>query len=133
MSALTGPIETAQGIWDKFVKAVTDFWDWLTNKEFSFDFTLPELPEWALPGSPLPIHTAWENFGYDMNRMVIEPEIVLPNMADGASNVASPMANGGGGTGGNRYSANTTVNVAAGDDPLRALRAARLLDALGGV
>jgi TP901 family phage tail tape measure protein len=131
MSALAGPIETAKGVWDGFVNAVQGFWDWISNKVFKFDISLPDLPSWALPGSPLPIHTAWENFGHDMNRMVIEPEIVLPNMVDGASNVASPMANGGGG--GNSYSANTTVNVAAGDDPLRALRASRLLDALGGV
>ena len=130
MSGLETNVQTALGIWEKFVNAVTSFWDWISNKVFSFDITLPDLPDWALPGSPLPIHTAWKNFGQDMSRMVIEPEIVLPNMVDsGAAGLASPMANGGGG--GNSYSANTTVNVSAGDDPLRALRAARLLDALG--
>jgi hypothetical protein len=73
MSALAGPIETAQGVWDAFAGAVERFWLWLSSTKFSFDISLPDLPDWALPGSPLPIHTAWKKFSEEMSRMVIEP------------------------------------------------------------
>jgi hypothetical protein len=128
MAGLEAPVRAAKGIWDGFVSAVTGFWDWISSKTFSFNISIPDLPDWAVPGSPLPIHTAWSNFADDMSGMDIAPSFSLPNMAyDTAS--AMPMSGRSGG--GSSYTANTTVNVASGDDPLRALRASRLLDKIG--
>jgi TP901 family phage tail tape measure protein len=123
MSALAGPIESAKGVWDGFVSAVQGFWDWISNKTFSFNISLPDLPSWAIPDSPLPIHTAWENFADDMNRMIIEPTVIMPNA------LAPELAFDGGGQ--NWVQNNTTVQLAQGQDPMRALRAARHLDAIG--
>jgi phage-related protein len=50
-------------------------------------------------------------------------------VGDYATASAMPMSGRSGG--GSNYTANTTVNVASGDDPLRALRASRLLDKIG--
>lgn len=77
MDALSGPIQTVKDIWQELVDAVQGFWDWITSHDFSIDIKLPDLPDWATPGSPLPIHTAWKNFAQDMNRMTIAPDIQL--------------------------------------------------------
>ena len=65
--------ETALGAWngitnaiDNLKEAATKFWDWLSTHVFSFKINLPKLPDWATPGSPLPIHVAWKNFAADM-------------------------------------------------------------------
>lgn len=81
-SEMAGSIETAAkdaqdfvtGLWD----AIKGFWEWLKDKVFNFKINLPNLPDWAIPGSPIPLHTAWANFAADMNSMVIRPEIDLP-------------------------------------------------------
>lgn len=65
------------GLWD----AIKGFWEWLKGKVFNFKINLPELPDWAIPGSPIPLHTAWKNFAADMNNMTIEPELILPGAA----------------------------------------------------
>jgi hypothetical protein len=107
MGALAGPIETAQGVIDTFVNAVKGFWDWISGKTFEFKFSLPDLPEWAIPGSPLPIHTAWENFADDMNRMRIEPQMMMTD-----SLLSPNMVGAGAGIGGGTTSA-TTINIDA--------------------
>lgn len=43
--------------------ALKGFYNWLKNKVFSFKIDLPKLPAWATPGSPIPLHTRWEEFG----------------------------------------------------------------------
>jgi phage-related minor tail protein len=128
MGTIGGAAETAKGKVQPLVDAITGFWNWISGKVFDFKINIPDLPDWAVPGSPLPIHTAWSNFADDMSGMDIAPSFSLPNMAyDTAS--AMPMSGRSGG--GSSYTANTTVNVASGDDPLRALRASRLLDKIG--
>lgn len=76
---MSGTINTVFDAVQKFFDAVKSLYDWLKNKVFSFKINLPNLPDWALPGSPLPIHTAWRDFERDMNRMVIAPQINLGN------------------------------------------------------
>jgi TP901 family phage tail tape measure protein len=46
----------------EFFGRVKEFGTWLSDHIFNFDINLPELPEWAKPGSPIPLHTAWANF-----------------------------------------------------------------------
>lgn len=55
-----------QEAFNNFIKPVFDairnFWEWLTGANFSFNFTIPDLPDWMIPSSPIPLHTAWEDF-----------------------------------------------------------------------
>jgi TP901 family phage tail tape measure protein len=59
-------IQPLKDAWDGLVGAVQGFWDWLSNKVFDFKISIPDLPDWAVPGSPLPIHSAWLDFANDM-------------------------------------------------------------------
>lgn len=78
MSALTTAVQPVKDLWDRFVGAVQSFWNWITSHTFNFKISLPDLPAWALPDSPLPIHTAWKSFAEEMARMEIAPRLVLP-------------------------------------------------------
>lgn len=72
MSGISAAIQPVRDIWNGFVDAVTGFWEWIKNKVFNFEIHLPDLPDWAIPGSPLPIHTAWANFAADMPSIAAE-------------------------------------------------------------
>lgn len=72
-------ISPVKELWDGFVGAVKGFWDWISNKVFSFELNLPNLPDWAIPGSPLPIHTAWKNFAEDMRFMKVDFPVSTPS------------------------------------------------------
>ena len=72
MSGISAAIQPVRDIWNGFVDAVTGFWEWIKNKVFNFEIHLPDLPDWALPGSPLPIHTAWAAFAADMPSIAAE-------------------------------------------------------------
>ncbi len=95
-SEMADSIETAAkdaqdfvtGLWD----AIKGLWEWLKDKVFNFKINLPNLPDWAIPGSPIPLHTAWKNFAQDMNNMVIRPEMDLPTVAPlpGGQSVGAP-------------------------------------------
>jgi len=123
MAVINGAIAPVKDLWDAFVAAVQGFWTWITNHTFSFKLNIPDLPDWAVPGSPLPIHTAWKAFAEDLNRMTIMPQFnmdeLVPAMAlvddDGGRSIS--------------YSSVTTVNT--NRDPMRVLRASRHLDKLG--
>lgn len=124
MTAIQTAIQPVKDLWDRLVDAVVNFWDWISSHTFHFNISIPDLPDWAVPGSPLPIHTAWKNFAEDMNRTSIEPRFDL----SGAAALVGAAGSGGTST---SYSSQTTVQLAPGADPLRALRASRHLDKLG--
>lgn len=67
MSGIRSAIQPVIDLWENLVGAVQGFWDWISNKVFAIDFKIPDLPSWATPGSPLPIHTAWKAFAGDMS------------------------------------------------------------------
>ena len=69
MKAIMSYIQPVITMWDTLVTAVKGFWDWISGKVFEFNFKIPDLPQWAKPGSPLPIHTAWAAFGDDMDKI----------------------------------------------------------------
>jgi phage-related protein len=75
MSAIQTAVQTAKGIWDTFTKAIHDFADWINNHIFKFHIDLPKLPDWMIPGSPLPIHKAWMDFARDMDSLTIRPRL----------------------------------------------------------
>jgi tape measure domain-containing protein len=58
-----------------FFDKVQTFAEWLTGTVFDFSFSIPDLPDWMLPGSPLKIHTAWEDFGGYLKTAVFEPKV----------------------------------------------------------
>lgn len=73
--AIKGKIEEVAGPIREFFNRVEGFASWLGSTVFNFKINLPSLPDWAIPGSPLPIHTAWANFGREMNAMTIRPRV----------------------------------------------------------
>jgi len=77
MTAIQTAIQPVKDIWDAFSTAVERFWGWISDKTFNFKINLPDLPDWAVPGSPLPIHTAWKQFAEDINSLTIHPAIDL--------------------------------------------------------
>ena len=77
MTGISAAVQPVKDLWDALVTAVKGFWTWISGKVFNFKLNIPNLPDWATPGSPLPIHTAWKAFAEDMNRMTIHPEIEL--------------------------------------------------------
>jgi TP901 family phage tail tape measure protein len=79
MQSIADKVTPVKNAINKLKSAAESLWNWLSGKVFSFKVNLPSLPDWAIPGSPLPLHTAWKDFANEMNRMVIEPRVVIPN------------------------------------------------------
>lgn len=77
MTAIQTAIQPVKDLWDAFSTAIERFWGWISDKTFNFKINLPNLPDWAVPGSPLPIHTAWKQFAQDINSLTIHPAIDL--------------------------------------------------------
>jgi hypothetical protein len=75
-------VQPIYDLWQNFVNAVKGFWNWISNKVFKLDIHLPDLPAWAIPGSPLPIHTAWRNFAREMDSLTIRPRFDLDQVAE---------------------------------------------------
>ncbi|CUS05402.2 membrane protein of unknown function [Candidatus Promineifilum breve] len=110
MGGISAAITPVKQAWEGFVGAVQGFWDWIKGKVFDFQINLPDLPAWALPGSPLPIHTAWKAFGAEMDRIggQLAGGFDVGLGAVGATGAAAmrPVATGGG-------THNVTVNIDA--------------------
>lgn len=75
---IASAIQPVVDLWNGFVDAVKEFWNWIRTHTFNFKINLPSLPDWATPGSPLPIHTAWKDFARWANNMKIQPDVVVP-------------------------------------------------------
>lgn len=127
MAAISSAVQPVKDLWDAFAKAVSDFWTWISGKVFDFHISIPDLPDWAKPGSPLPIHTAWKNFANDMGRMVVAPKFDLDAMLP----VMGLVGEDGGGDRSVHYT--STTHITTNRDPMRVLRASRHLDKLGSM
>lgn len=108
--------------WGEFIDVFIRFGDWLRSNPFDFEMNFPELPDWATPGSPIPLHTAWKNFGDDLQRMDFTPQMNFAQVAPlaGAAGSQAPLSAAGVG-GGN------TLNIyvqdqATGQQLLRLVR-----------
>lgn len=125
-TALAPVVEPVRAAIDGIKGAVEGFWNFITSHTFDFHINLPDLPDWALPGSPLPIHTAWANFAKEMNRTTIEPKVNLDGVTavTGAALAASGYTD-------NRRS-ETVINMQPGQDPMRVIRSSRHIDKING-
>lgn len=61
--AISSAVNTAWDTLGGIFESIRGFADWLSGYVFDFNFNLPELPDWATPGSPIPLHTRWKDFG----------------------------------------------------------------------
>jgi len=43
-------------------EAIRDFASWISGKVFTIDFSIINLPDWMIPGSPIPLHTRMKDF-----------------------------------------------------------------------
>lgn len=77
--------DTLSNIWNNHIKpifdAIRDFWNWLTSADFSFNISIPDLPEWMKPGSPIPLHTRWKDFHSFLKGVTFEPKFRVPEKA----------------------------------------------------
>jgi hypothetical protein len=96
MGGIEEAIAPAKRIWDGFIDAVKGFWDWISNKVFNFQIDLPDLPDWATPGSPLPIHTAWVAFAQDAARIGKSLSFIGAGLEVGLSRRLEQALDGGG-------------------------------------
>lgn len=126
MTAILGAVQPVKDLWDGLVAAIQGFWTWITSHTFNFSINLPDLPDWAVPGSPLPIHTAWKAFAEEMDSLTIAPRVELGELAP----VAALVEDGGPDR---NVSFNSQTSVYTSQDPMRVLRASRHLDKMGSI
>jgi len=68
-------VEAAWGAIQPIFEAIEAFAAWVNSTTLSLDIQIPELPDWATPDSPLPIHTAWKNFGEYLGGQNFVPKV----------------------------------------------------------
>lgn len=123
---MSSKIEPVLEFIEKLRDAAKQFWDFLSSHKFEFNISLPDLPDWAVPGSPIPLHTRWKEFGNYMRTFKVAPRIDMRNV-EAAARVN--LSDDTGPTKSVTYSSETVVKTNA--DPMRVLRASRFLDRLG--
>jgi hypothetical protein len=99
-------IEKAMERIQPIFEAITGFQSWISSVSFDFSFNIPSLPDWMIPGSPIPLHTAWKDYGDYLNQHTFEPQfniqqaeqaLVLPAPAGrGEQRPAAAVVAGGG-------------------------------------
>ena len=73
-NAIQVAIESAWSVISAIFNAIRDFANWLANTVFSFTIEVPDVPDWMIPGSPIPLHTAWDDFGNYLNNTTFQPK-----------------------------------------------------------
>lgn len=102
-SGIQSAVETAWGILESIFSAIIKFIDKIASTTVSFKVNLPDLPDWAMPGSPLPIHTAWKDFEDWSKQASIEPTMNVGAIEDTTMSVLD------------RVQSERTTNVHEGD------------------
>jgi hypothetical protein len=65
----------------QIIKWIKDFWAWLTSATFKFNFEIPDLPDWLIPHSPIPLHTRWKEFHDFLQSAQFKPQFAIPPVA----------------------------------------------------
>jgi hypothetical protein len=90
MGGIETAIQPVYDLWNNLVNAVQTFWDWLKDKVFEIDIDWPDPPSWFQWGSPIfKGHKAFLAMAKDMNRIVIKPKMVFPEMSGGIAGLMS--------------------------------------------
>lgn len=58
---------------DNLKESAQKFWDWISSHTFSFNFSIPDIPDWLIPGSPTPLEIAWRSLEGFTRGMRLEP------------------------------------------------------------
>ena len=83
-------VETVWAILQPIFDAIRGFAAWLSGVSFDFNFNIPDVPDWMIPGSPIPLHTAWKNFGEFLDSEQFQPDLVAPEpLFPGAATAAA--------------------------------------------
>jgi hypothetical protein len=114
MAGFGSTVDTAKGKVQPFIDAIKGFWDWISGKVFEFKISIPNLPEWAVPGSPLPLHTAWEDFGDYLSGERFAPQFDMGGVG-GAENVVGLGAGGARGTMAGGSVTNNYIDITVND------------------
>ena len=75
--SVKGAASSAKSALEPIFSAVRSFANWLSGHVFNFSFNLPDLPDWAVPGSPIPLHTAWKDYHQFLAGNVFRPQFDL--------------------------------------------------------
>lgn len=67
--------------------AIRDFWNWLKDKVFEIIINWDAVPEWLIPHSPIPIHTAMKDF----DRFLKQTSFDVDMATSGLNGVANGM------------------------------------------
>lgn len=102
-SGIQSAVETAWGILESIFDAIVKFIDKIASTTVSFKVGIPDLPDWAMPGSPLPIHSAWKDFEDWSKQATIEPVMNVGAIEDTTMSVLD------------RVQSERTMNVHEGD------------------
>jgi hypothetical protein len=92
--AISGAVDSAWSTISPIFDSIRGFADWLSSHVFNFSINLPDLPGWAIPGSPIPLHTAWRDFGQYMQSADFTPQMTAPDSGVSPAGAAGGMAMG---------------------------------------
>lgn len=73
---------------NKLKDAAEGLWDFITGRTFDFHINIPDIPDWATPGSKIPLHKAWVDFERDLRFMHVEPQFDVPANVPGMTAAA---------------------------------------------
>jgi hypothetical protein len=96
---------------ERFKDALSNLWDWLKDKVFKFEVNIPSIPDWAVPGSPIPLHTAWKDFGRFLDQETFEPNMGFDAMQPPLMGNALGVLGAAGGTNTNNTNIPMTNNI----------------------
>lgn len=125
---LTKAVEDIKELWDTNFQAIADkinsikgdilaffdrveaFANWLKTNVFTFEVHLPDLPDWAIPGSPLPIHTAWRDFERFLETAAFSPDLDFGGLPAGVRAGLLPAGAGAAGAQSAPFAENVNIN-----------------------
>lgn len=74
-SDVEGAVGKVTDVINKLKDAWAAFGSYIASKVFEFKIKLPEIPKWADPNSPIPLHTGWKDFGDYLKTAKFEPKM----------------------------------------------------------
>ncbi len=81
LNGMKGAIQPVVSNIQNLIAAAQSLWRWLKDHVFNFRINLPKLPEWATPGSPMPIELAMRSFADELRSVQRLTPPALASMA----------------------------------------------------